>query len=382
MEKLKSIETISTAAEGFVFDYDGYTYKFTGNFAPINQILGIGKYDGRGTLPSLDAVKTHRVPRETGLAAKGRMKFEGQNLVNEVLNVLIPEKKSTNRYVVLIPGGFKPPHKGHYAMFENYAKMPNVEAVVVLWGEKGRGGMSKDKAHQLFELYGGLNDKVQFVDHDRPFTAAFKVLGDPKFVSQFGEDTTFALGCGAKGDDEARAANFAKWFDEHPDQNPLGVSVEDLGACPAEMTDSGDVLSASRMREAAEKGDDETLALHVPEGVDLESVKNIILSGEDSESLEEMIYEMIEDLINEVSTEEQRVWACSQIDNPDELTVKQAKEMCSSEIKEEEELEEISAAGGGALSGGPGLDDPEDDHPQLKGAIRGIKITYERQVRN
>ena len=40
MEKLKSVDNVSTASEGFVFDYDGNTYKFTGNFAPINQITG------------------------------------------------------------------------------------------------------------------------------------------------------------------------------------------------------------------------------------------------------------------------------------------------------------------------------------------------------
>ena len=52
MQKLKTIENVSTAAEGFVFDYDGYTYKFTGNFAPMNQLLGLFKY-GRGNIPAM-----------------------------------------------------------------------------------------------------------------------------------------------------------------------------------------------------------------------------------------------------------------------------------------------------------------------------------------
>jgi len=52
MQKLKTIENVSTAAEGFVFDYDGYTYKFTGNFAPMNQLLGLFKY-GRGKIPAM-----------------------------------------------------------------------------------------------------------------------------------------------------------------------------------------------------------------------------------------------------------------------------------------------------------------------------------------
>ena len=55
MQKLKTIENVSTAAEGFVFDYDGYTYKFTGNFAPMNQLLGLFKY-GRGNIPAMQMI--------------------------------------------------------------------------------------------------------------------------------------------------------------------------------------------------------------------------------------------------------------------------------------------------------------------------------------
>lgn len=52
MSKLKDLENVATATEGFVFDYDGNTYKFTGTFAPVNQILGLFKY-GRGNVPPL-----------------------------------------------------------------------------------------------------------------------------------------------------------------------------------------------------------------------------------------------------------------------------------------------------------------------------------------
>ena len=63
LEKLSKIEDdgsigsvdlsmISSAAEGIVFDYDGHTYKFTGGFAPANQILGLFKY-GRKGIPAM-----------------------------------------------------------------------------------------------------------------------------------------------------------------------------------------------------------------------------------------------------------------------------------------------------------------------------------------
>lgn len=49
MEKLQSIENIASAMEGVVFIYKGNAYKFTGGFAPANQILGLFKY-GRGSV--------------------------------------------------------------------------------------------------------------------------------------------------------------------------------------------------------------------------------------------------------------------------------------------------------------------------------------------
>lgn len=51
--KLQSAEQVSSATEGFVFRYKGHTYKFTGNFAPVNQILGLFKY-GRGRIKPED----------------------------------------------------------------------------------------------------------------------------------------------------------------------------------------------------------------------------------------------------------------------------------------------------------------------------------------
>lgn len=51
--KLRSADNVTSAAEGFVFRFKGHTYKFTGNFAPVNQILGLFKY-GRGRIKPED----------------------------------------------------------------------------------------------------------------------------------------------------------------------------------------------------------------------------------------------------------------------------------------------------------------------------------------
>ena len=49
MNKLKSVENITSPMEGVVFIYKGNAYKFTGSFAAANQILGLFKYGRGGT---------------------------------------------------------------------------------------------------------------------------------------------------------------------------------------------------------------------------------------------------------------------------------------------------------------------------------------------
>ena len=51
LEKLKSADNVYSATEGFVFTYEGEAYKFTGNFTPINKLLGLFKYGDKNIPP-------------------------------------------------------------------------------------------------------------------------------------------------------------------------------------------------------------------------------------------------------------------------------------------------------------------------------------------
>jgi hypothetical protein len=79
---------LSSAVEGFAFSYKGVIYKFTGKFAPVNQILGLFKYGRGGSKPAKDD--------------------SGEVIKEEV------EKYDT----ALLGGGFKPPHKGTYRIIK------------------------------------------------------------------------------------------------------------------------------------------------------------------------------------------------------------------------------------------------------------------------
>ena len=88
LEKLKSIENVNTPTEGFVFKYNGDVYKFTGAFAPMNQILGMPKFQRYGEI----------APMET---------------------------------IAVFPGSFKPPHRGHLEVVKAISQNADKTLVIV-----------------------------------------------------------------------------------------------------------------------------------------------------------------------------------------------------------------------------------------------------------
>tara|TARA_Y100000593_G_scaffold2242_1_gene4422 strand:- start:3758 stop:7060 length:3303 start_codon:yes stop_codon:yes gene_type:complete len=74
LNKIKDFSQITTPVEAVVFDYDGHTYKFSGNFAPLNQILGMFKFGGR-TSPAVANESISR-PRNILTEDEGNIKRE------------------------------------------------------------------------------------------------------------------------------------------------------------------------------------------------------------------------------------------------------------------------------------------------------------------
>ena len=70
MKKLGDLENIAAAMEGIVFIYRGNAYKFTGAFAPANQILGLFKYGRSGTKVPTDEAYLRSVV--DALVSKGK----------------------------------------------------------------------------------------------------------------------------------------------------------------------------------------------------------------------------------------------------------------------------------------------------------------------
>jgi len=230
LEKIGKSENISTATEGFVFDWDGVTYKVTGNFAPANQILGIFKY-GRGKIPALQKEATI--------------------------------KEKNGRTIGIHPGGFKPPHAGHFLGAKFLLDQGADEVYVIISknprSEKSDNGkreisVTAEQSLKLWELYikeNNLQDRmfVEVASAPTPVAATYD------FLETLEEGDTVFLGKGEKDKTDTR-------FDRaqvYADKKDLGLTIQ--------MIDTpmfGGGISGTQMRKMIANKDSKNLLKYLP----------------------------------------------------------------------------------------------------------------------
>ena len=363
LSKLKDVDRIDTAVEGFVFEHDGILYKFTGNFAPINQILGLWKW-GRGKqVPSIsDALKDQAQPEED-----------------------LEEAETPNREaqrIAVVPGGFKPPHAGHFLgakwFLEPDGAIEAADEVHVLIspleryghskdGRDGRGvKIDKDMSQELWNLYikeAGLASKMKayITDNKSPVGAAYD------FMAGMQPGQTLILGAGAKDASDNRFDNAQSWSDKK------GYQV-DVEVVSTPMMAGG--VSGTDMRRYIADGDLESFSKYVPLSDPSLAWKIVRPDLQESQSpgvAEPMpfLYGLIEDIINEEVKNKYAVCTAS-IGKTAKAGTKRSEwtdaenkryEDCKAEVSEEEELEEVSAMSTGAVeigTGGTGKKKPYD----------------------
>ncbi len=345
MDKLKNVENISTPAEGFVFDYDGYTYKFTGNFAPINQILGIGKYDGRGTLPDLTKV--------------GKLTKEDDSIVNEVLNLFLTEKPDQLEAIYL-PGGFKPPHRGHWSMVEYAAKKHPGVPIFIVSGQATRGGVSLEEASRIWNMYieeSGLSN-IGLIGVSEPIERTDKD-GNPRINKNGSISTSTNPWDWIKANVPGNYNNIAIVYSEK-DKNYDAIADAQLGGfenlsvtpiqvpvCPDE--DRQCALSATNFRDTIQSGNKDEFLAFIPEfALDRsDEIWDLFHPNQEDDTID--LAELLMSLIAEV--EEERL--------------------------HREDLEEMSSMGASAVAGAP---NSSPVGSSSRPSVKGINVFLKKQT--
>lgn len=137
LKKIKHIDNVQSSLEGFVFNFGNKYYKFTGNFAPINQIMGLYKYK---------------------------------------LNENIQQRQK----IGLFPGSFRPPHKGHLDLIKQALNDFGKITVIVSKPEKhARSTMPAEESKRLFDIYTkGLPVETIIGEESSPYVEAANYMNE------------------------------------------------------------------------------------------------------------------------------------------------------------------------------------------------------------
>ena len=74
--------------------------------------------------------------------------------LNTILSELNEEgENATPPAICFYPGGFKPPHEGHYEAMKDLASRPYITKVIILIGQKERDGITTSMSKRIWDLY-------------------------------------------------------------------------------------------------------------------------------------------------------------------------------------------------------------------------------------
>ena len=199
------------------------------------------------------------------------------SLSNYLVESLLTEMKEGT--IVLFPGGFKPPHGGHFELAKRYASEPTVSQVIILVGPEPRDGITREQSIAVWRELIKNEPKilVQQTEVNSPLAAAYKYIETAK-------PGTYALAASSKGEDYARVKGFVKGHTEGGKYARPGVLVRELplDAAPVAYknrsekaakyapgkSENGKGISASVLRADLKNNDKEAFATNYPNVAD------------------------------------------------------------------------------------------------------------------
>jgi hypothetical protein len=102
--------------------------------------------------------------------------------LNTILNELNEDEgeSKTPPAICFYPGGFKPPHEGHFEVAKDLSSRPYVTNVKVLIGHSTRDGITKEQSKKIWDLYLNLspspNINVEIASNSSPIKDIFSIM--------------------------------------------------------------------------------------------------------------------------------------------------------------------------------------------------------------
>ena len=169
------------------------------------------------------------------------------------------------KYTVLIAGGFKPPHKGHYDFIKFYLDNPCVEQVVLFCGEKKRDTISLEATEAILSAYGLMEHPKLTYKRAKRLTGRKGSYTNPlKDCYDWADDNADCVcGLGWSSKDKGYQQGFQKYF----------KGSETIIEPP--MFEMKENISATDFRKALESGG--SIKEFLPRGVSEKEIKQLLM---------------------------------------------------------------------------------------------------------
>jgi hypothetical protein len=216
-------------SEGVVFIYDGKPYKFTGTFAPINQLTGTFKF---GMPPKEEAPEeTPEEPKEPATTEPETDKGDewGADIPDEwkdagwKIDAPSTEEPTTptepRKTVAIFVGRFQPFHAGHYSVYQHLVDRFGKENVYIGSSDKTDAVKSpfpfSDKKRIMTRMFDVPEDRV--VQIKNPYA--------PKEITDnFPEDTVYVTAVSQKDAERLGGGKYFKDYDQTSEEDRVGYA--------------------------------------------------------------------------------------------------------------------------------------------------------------
>ena len=219
-------------SEGVVFMYKGNPYKFTGTFAPVNQILGTLKFEQGAaelvappkaplTQPDDDVEPTVDAPTK---------------------NTTTPKK--ARRTVAIFAGRFQPFHAGHYSVYESLVERFGKDNVYIVSSNKTDATKSpfafREKKQVMTRMFDVPEDKiVQVKNPYAPEEVLRKLPPDTAYVTAVSQKDAERLG---------QAGGYFRPYDDAPEHAPFKDEGYFIVAPEMQLSVNGKNISGTQLR--------------------------------------------------------------------------------------------------------------------------------------
>lgn len=172
------------------------------------------------------------------------------------------EGEETHERVALLPGGFKPPTKGHFNAFRYI--LQDADKGVIFIGKKERDNITAEQAERIWDIYAKYIGK--------PIEVSIADVSPVRSVYEFADNNTdvkIIVGAGDKDEDVNRYSYFSKNVEKYPLVTIAKIPIQAEG------------ISGTKTRALINSNIDQAIDYFTPQELndtDKDAIKTILLN--------------------------------------------------------------------------------------------------------